>query len=76
MSCGVIGVRCCEVRFTLKNRRRQPGLSGPKSAVSGNEGSYQLSVDGACGARAASLQAYKPTSKLPGFSHRLQGGAF
>jgi hypothetical protein len=21
-----------EVRFTLKNRRRQPGLSGPKSA--------------------------------------------
>ena len=23
------------VRFTLKNRRRQPGLSGPKSATNG-----------------------------------------
>jgi len=24
------------VRFTLKNRHRQPGLSGPKSATSGH----------------------------------------
>ena len=27
-----LGARSCEVRFTLKNRRREPGLSGPKSA--------------------------------------------
>ena len=25
------------VRFTLKNRHRQPGLSGPKSAINGSE---------------------------------------
>jgi len=24
------------VRFTLKNRRRQPGLSGPRSAITGS----------------------------------------
>ena len=28
-----VDARIGEVRFTLKNRRRQPGLSGPKSAT-------------------------------------------
>jgi hypothetical protein len=30
-----LGARSCEVRFTLKNRRRQPGMSGPKGAKIG-----------------------------------------
>ena len=32
-----VRVRNWAVRFTLKNRRRQPGLSGPKSANNGSE---------------------------------------
>jgi hypothetical protein len=33
-----IVARNWSVRFTLKNRRRQPGLSGPKSANGGHAG--------------------------------------
>jgi hypothetical protein len=30
-------VRNWAVRFTLKNRHRRPGLSGPKSAITGSD---------------------------------------
>ena len=35
-----LGARSCEVRCTLKNRRRQPILSGPKSANNRSAGRF------------------------------------
>jgi len=37
-----LGARSGEVRITLKNRRRLPGLSGPKSASSGSDAHLPL----------------------------------